>query len=168
MHSDDTGRTPKVETEEQAIQVLLYWQDDEGRVRAHPTEGDTVETDAGWAFFNVKKGYLGTVTREGAVVMEAEFESAEQHAARVNMRYLSGVPKQVPPGRVVVHNNVRARRLPTDFTFDPGKPEPQWRKLREDGFRAWTQLPEERLVVCDCGWAPHLSEHYRVKAGSDV
>ena len=25
--------------------------------------------------------------------------------------------------------------------FDPNRPEPPWRKLREWGFRAWTQLP---------------------------
>jgi hypothetical protein len=91
-------------------------------------------------------------------------ESAEELAARVGMRYLSGVPKRVPPGRVVVHNWVRERRLPGDDSFDPALPEPQWRKLSESGFRAWTQLPDERIVVCDCGWAPHLDEHYRVKA----
>jgi hypothetical protein len=39
-------------------------------------------------------------------------ESAEELAARVGMRYLSGIPSEVPPGRVVVHNQVRpARRL---------------------------------------------------------
>jgi hypothetical protein len=72
-------------------------------------------------------------------------ESGEERAARVEMRYLAGVPKQVPSGRVVVHNHVRPAR-----------------RLGERGFRAWTQLPDESLVVCDCGWALHLTEHYRV------
>ena len=73
-------------------------------------------------------------------------ESPKEYAARVQMRYLSGVPKKVPPGRVVVHNWVRPAQ-----------------RLGERGFRAWTQLPDERVVVCGCDWAPHLSEHYRVK-----
>ena len=74
-------------------------------------------------------------------------ESAEEYAARVGTRYLFGVPAGVRTGRVVVHNHMR----PT-------------RRLGEGGFQAWTQFPDERLVVCDCGWARGLSEHYRVKA----
>jgi hypothetical protein len=91
-------------------------------------------------------------------------EPAQEWVKRAQVRYLSGVPKQVPAGRVVVHNWVRARWLPGDFLFDPEQPEPQWRKLSEQGFRAWTQLPDDdQLVVCGCGWASHLSEHYQVK-----
>ena len=36
------------------------------------------------------------------------------------------------------------------------------------GFRAWLAEPNERLVVCDCGWAPELGEHYRNKGGTTV
>jgi hypothetical protein len=90
-------------------------------------------------------------------------EPAQEWAKKVQMRYLSGVPKEVPAGRVVVHNWVRARRLPGDDEFDPELPEPQWRKLGEWGFRAWTQLPDDQLLVCGCGWAPHLPEHYRIR-----
>jgi hypothetical protein len=53
----------------------------------------------------------------------------------------------VGDGHVVVHNNVR----PT-------------RHLGSRGFRAWTQVPAERLVRCDCSWAPELGGHYRVAA----
>ncbi len=59
------------------------------------------------------------------------------------MTYLSGVPRQVPEGRIVVHNQV-----PLDF----------------HGFRAWTEPTGKPMrVACRCGWAPHLAEHYRVK-----
>jgi hypothetical protein len=76
MHSDDTDRPVRVETQEQAVEVLLRWQEDEGGVRTQPAWADTIETDAGWAFFNVK-GYLGTVTPEGEVIEEEEFIEAE-------------------------------------------------------------------------------------------
>lgn len=60
--------------------------------------------------------------------------------------YLFKMPATVPPGRVLVHNQVRpARRLGTR------------------GFRAWLSLPDPtRLAKCSCGWAPELGEHYRV------
>jgi hypothetical protein len=67
------------------------------------------------------------------------------------LRYLSALPKSVPAGRIVVHNQVRP----------PGFPNI---RLGFDGFRAWTE-PEDapERVRCDCGWAPQLPEHYRVE-----
>ncbi len=59
--------------------------------------------------------------------------------------YLSAVPKSVPSGKIVVHNFVR----PTV-------------RLGMRGFRAWLAEPSPEYVVCPCGWAPHLSVHYRV------
>lgn len=68
-----------------------------------------------------------------------------------NMRYLSNVPTTVPAGRIVVHNHVRP----------PGYPEI---RLGFQGFRAWTEPAETpKRVRCECGWAPHLDEHYRVE-----
>lgn len=62
--------------------------------------------------------------------------------------YLSRLPRAVPRGRVLVHNQVR----PT-------------RHLGMRGFRAWLQEPNpDKLVACDCGWAAELGPHYRVKA----
>ena len=56
------------------------------------------------------------------------------------------LPAAIPPGRVLVHNNVR----PT-------------RRLGSRGFRAWLATPDpERLEPCGCGWAAELGEHYRV------
>src|SRR5664279_3134959 len=50
------------------------------------------------------------------------------------------LPKGLPDdGRVLVHNNVRPSR-----------------KIASRGFRAWLATPDERWVVCDCGWAPEL------------
>ncbi len=60
--------------------------------------------------------------------------------------YLSGVPKSVPFGKVVVHNHVR----PT-------------MKLGSRGFRAWLAEPSSEYEVCPCEWAPELDTHYRVR-----
>ena len=74
------------------------------------------------------------------------------------MTYLSGVPRQVPEGRIVVHNHVR----PVDAS---GARIPAARvALGFHGFRAWTEpIGKPMRVACRCGWAPHLAEHYRVK-----
>lgn len=45
-------------------------------IQTLPASGDTIETDAGWAFFN-GNGYLGTVTTEGEVVGEDQFAETE-------------------------------------------------------------------------------------------
>jgi hypothetical protein len=57
MQDQPTG---KVETQEEAIHVLLARLESEGVRPLQPAWEDTEETDAGWAFFNVN-GYLGTV-----------------------------------------------------------------------------------------------------------
>jgi hypothetical protein len=62
------------------------------------------------------------------------------------MKYIAGVPKTVPKGKVLVHK--RALR-PTS-------------RLGSRGFRAWLADPDERYEVCMCGWAPHLV-HHRVR-----
>lgn len=66
----------------------------------------------------------------------------------IDVEYLSRIPAndEVPAGRVVVHNHVV----------------PPVRRLGTRGFRAWFAWPSERLVVCDCPWAPELHVHYRV------
>ena len=54
------------------------------------------------------------------------------------------IPISVAPGQVLVHNHVRpARRQGTR------------------GFRFWLQKAAALVVICDCGWAPALPEHYR-------
>jgi hypothetical protein len=69
-------------------------------------------------------------------------------AERRSMTYLTRAPGagEVPPGLVAVHNSVRpAQRTGTR------------------GFRAWVERPHDRLEPCDCGWAPDLDVHYRVR-----
>ena len=41
-----------IETQELAVEALLDWQQREGGVPTQPASADTVETQAGWAFFN--------------------------------------------------------------------------------------------------------------------
>jgi hypothetical protein len=50
----------------------------------------------------------------------------------------------IPHGVVVVHNNARPRR-----------------RLGYDGFWAWVQVPNDRLLMCGCSWAPEVGVHYR-------
>jgi len=69
-------RDPRIATVDEAVEALFAWQEREGGVRTIPASADTVETDVGWAFFNVN-GYLGTVTPNGDVVFEQQFASDE-------------------------------------------------------------------------------------------
>ena len=77
------------------------------------------------------------------------------------VRYLTGIPrKPLAPGHVVVHNQVR-----------PASP------IGLNGFRAWIAAPDDDERIgkdyrdrdpysverCDCGWAPELPEHFRVR-----
>jgi hypothetical protein len=64
-------------------------------------------------------------------------------------RYLSRMPKTVPEGRIVVHSIVK----PTHPEQAPGV----------NGFRCWTQQPDDTVTICRCGWAPHLPQHYKPK-----
>ena len=51
--------------------------------------------------------------------------------------YVTAIPrKELPKGRVLVHNRVT--------------PYP---KIGTNGFRAWTQFKTNRLVQCHCDWA---------------
>jgi hypothetical protein len=60
--------------------------------------------------------------------------------------YLTALPETIPPGRALVHNQVY-----------PVAQHPGTR-----GSRCWLQPPSDRLEVCDCGWASHLGQHYRM------
>jgi hypothetical protein len=65
----------------------------------------------------------------------------------MSRKYVSQVPKTVPPGSVLVHNGVRANPR-----TKPG----------DRGFRAWFAQPAPHHVRCDCGWALRLGRHFRV------
>src|SRR5262249_47545637 len=62
-----------INTKGEAVERLIEWQQQNGCVPIQPAWDDTIETDAGWAFFNVR-GYLGTVTAQGDVIDEDQFD----------------------------------------------------------------------------------------------
>lgn len=85
---------------------------------------------------------------------------------RAIARYLTRIPAEAPPGEIVVHNHVRPPLDPERYAagvtcmayVTPGM----------NGFRAWTwDEGDGRAVPCDCGWAPLLAVHYRVKGMGD-
>jgi hypothetical protein len=65
------------------------------------------------------------------------------------MEYLDRLPQALPQdGRVLVHNNVRpARRAGCEVS-------------------GMLQPLADALEVCDCGFAPELGRHYRVRSAS--
>lgn len=72
-----------------------------------------------------------------------------QYLKSVPQRYFKSIPKELPPGEVLVHN------LRPDRIFDM------------TGFRGWTEPLHENLEPCSCSWAGHNKDgkltHYRVK-----
>jgi hypothetical protein len=72
------------------------------------------------------------------------FARSIKDLARIDFQYLTEIPDAVPRGKVLVHNRVAPKK-----------------KLGLNGFRAWTQKPNEAVELCDCGWLGRT--HYRVK-----
>jgi hypothetical protein len=60
--------------------------------------------------------------------------------------YPETAPKVVPSGQFLVHNRVK-----------PAK------QAGTRGFRFWLQSSSDKLVQCDCKWAPESGAHYRVQ-----
>ena len=65
--------------------------------------------------------------------------------SKMTWEYISVIPKEVPEGRVLMHNHVR----PTT-------------RLGSTGFRAWLDdhVPDN-FARCDCNWAPGLVHYAR-------
>jgi hypothetical protein len=79
------------------------------------------------------------------------------------MDYVRGgtFPRKLRPGMRLVHNHVRPEG------FHPNYPIGMW------GFRAWWTTTKagrldkrQRLVQCQCGWAPEVPRHYRISVSS--
>jgi hypothetical protein len=65
------------------------------------------------------------------------------------------LPDTVPADKVLLHTQV--------YVHNWVQPIP--RRIGRAGFRAWLCPPDpEYLEVCDCGWAPELGKHYRVRS----
>jgi hypothetical protein len=65
------------------------------------------------------------------------------------VHYLNKFTRNLPKGEVLVHNNVVAQFAPPAARM-PG--EERW-GFGYNGFRAWTQKPSDKLVVCKCKMA---------------
>jgi hypothetical protein len=65
------------------------------------------------------------------------------------MQFVDKVPKEIPTGKILVHNGV----VPT-------KGDPKHWRSGQSGFRFWFDSPSANYEVCPCGWAPNLPEHY--------
>jgi hypothetical protein len=65
--------------------------------------------------------------------------------------YVSGIPKSIPKGRILVHNSMRPEGSRPGTV--PGA----------SGFRAWLDKPDIFHIRCECGWAPRGGAHYRMK-----
>jgi hypothetical protein len=89
------------------------------------------------------------VLQQKRIIAEAQ-EELKQLRKKVAMRYMPiGRLSKPAPGRVAVHNHVTPHPI-----------------VGRNGFRAWTQLPDEALEVCPCEWAGAklpFETHYRVK-----
>ena len=94
--------------------------------------------------FFVERVDKQTISQPGSSVIPPRKRARETHE-KSRMEYVFNMPKAVPAGKVLVHNHVR----PT-------------LRLGFAGFRAWLDDPGETYEICDCGWAPKLSDHYRV------
>jgi hypothetical protein len=68
--------------------------------------------------------------------------------------YLFAYPTSIPDGKLLVHNRVTVGITPK-------------RRPGVSGFRIWLDDADAaRREPCDCGWAPELGVHYRVRRGS--
>lgn len=95
-----------------------------------------------------------TMTTSTSPEIEVFPDELTARAGGITMRYLKRVPAdsgEIPAGHVLVHNRVR----PT-------------RRLGSRGFRAWTQVPTDSLVLCECGWAAELPAHYHYRISDFV
>jgi hypothetical protein len=69
----------------------------------------------------------------------------------MDREYLTRLPKALPQdGRVLVHNTIR----------------PVTRRQGWRGSRYWLQSADDTLEPCNCGFAPELGQHHRVRSAS--
>ena len=69
----------------------------------------------------------------------------------MDREYPTRLPKALPQdGRVLVHNTIR----------------PVTRRQGWRGSRYWLQSADDTLEPCNCGFAPELGQHHRVRSAS--
>jgi hypothetical protein len=101
-------------------------------------------------------GASGTVWYEegcispGIIMSRKKLRLQQRQMPPNDIDYLEEMPTAVPAGKILVHNNVV-----------PAK------RIGSRGFRIWYVAPDSaKYVVCDCGWAAELGEHYRINTES--
>ena len=71
--------------------------------------------------------------------------SSKQVKAERAFDYIDELPKEVPAGRILVHNWIRPVAL----------------RQGTRGSRYWlSSAGATRYAVCNCGWSPELGVHY--------
>jgi hypothetical protein len=84
--------------------------------------------------------------KKKVVVTNRELVTANK-ARLDSMEYLNKVPKSIPAGKILAHNPVRHTR-----------------NIAMRGFRIWLAPTDTtHYVVCECGFAPELGDHYMAK-----
>ena len=78
--------------------------------------------------------------------IESEYTSVEVDGHPMPIVARGKVPTWVPDGRALVHNHA-----PHTARTGAGM----------HGFRAWLEMPSDRIEPCDCGWSG--LPHYKVK-----
>jgi hypothetical protein len=80
---------------------------------------------------------------------DAQQLTSGEQAKEKALHYLVTIPRKLRTGEVLVHNHVKPQAF-----------------IGLNGFRAWTQEPDDRLEPCDCnmgGMTLHGHAHYRIK-----
>ena len=77
--------------------------------------------------------------------LDQEYKRVKAMLKEADVRYVGRIPKEIPAGRVLMHNNVA-------FAGDRTP-------IGEEGFRVFTATkPLDGFVLCPCGWSG--LEHY--------
>ena len=99
-----------------------------------------------------KKSARKKVTPSNPTLLDQEYKRVKAMFKEAGVRYVGYIPKEIPPGRVLMHANVA-------FAGDRTR-------IGDQGFRAFTATkPLDKFVPCPCGWSglPHYA-HARIVA----
>ena len=100
-----------------------------------------------------KKVARKKVTPSNPTLLDQEYKRVKAMFKEAGARYVGYIPKEIPPGRVLMHANVA-------FAGDRTR-------IGDQGFRAFITAtkPLDKFVPCPCGWSglPHYA-HARIVA----
>ena len=94
------------------------------------------------------------VTPSNPTLLDQEYKRVKAMFKEAGVRYVGYIPKEIPPGRVLMHANVA---FAGDHT-----------RIGDQGFRAFITAtkPLDKFVPCPCGWSglPHYAHAQIVAA----